>query len=85
MGNSVVTDSVAIISSPAMVQERAWRRATIVRSILARLPSSINGVEANLGSSVLGSNFPVAGSKRRCNGRERVAGVGRVYLIWFLL
>jgi len=49
-----VIERVASISSPAMVQERAWSRATIVRSMLARFPSSITGLEVNLSSSVLG-------------------------------
>ena len=70
-------ERVASISSPAMVQESAWSRATIVRSMLARFPSSITGLEANLGSPVLGSNFPVAGSKHHCNGREPAAVGGR--------
>ena len=70
-------ERVASISSPAMVQERAWSRATIVRSMLARFPSSISGLEANLSLSALGSNFPVAGSKHDCNGREPAAVGGR--------
>jgi hypothetical protein len=42
---------------PAIVQERACRRATIVRSMLVRFPSSITGLEANLGSSVYEIEF----------------------------
>jgi hypothetical protein len=42
---------------PAIVQERACSRATIVRSMLVRFPSSITGLEANLGSSVCRIEF----------------------------
>ena len=66
---------------PAVVQESACRRATIVRSMLVRFPSSITGLEANVGASVCSSEkSPLAGSKRHCNAREPVTGVGRVYL-----
>ena len=47
-GRIVVIVSVASIRSPAIVQERACSRATIVRSMLVRFPSSITGLEANL-------------------------------------
>ena len=78
-------ERVASISSPAMVQERAWRRATTVRSMLARFPSSITGLEANFGSSVCRIEFQAWRTKRHCNGREPAVGGWRVYLIWFLV
>jgi len=54
----VVIERVARISIPAIVQERACTRAIIVRSMLVRFPSSITGLEANLGSSVYRIEFP---------------------------
>ena len=54
----MVIERVASISMPAMVQERACSRATIVRSMLVRFPSNITGLEANLGSSVYRIEFP---------------------------
>ena len=80
-GRSVVIESIASISMPAMVQESAWRRATIVRSMLVKFPSSITGLEAKVGSSGCRIEFAVARSKRHCNARDPVAGVWRVYLL----
>ena len=69
---------------PAIVQERACRRATTVRSILVKFPSSITGLEAKVARPSVGLIPRLAGSKRHCNARERAVGVWRVYRIWFL-
>ncbi len=46
-GTTLVKVSVTSIRRPEMVQDRNWRKATIVRIMQAMFPSRRTGLEAN--------------------------------------
>ncbi len=46
-GTMLVRVNVTSIRRPAMVQDRSWRKANIVRIMQAMFPSRTTGLEAN--------------------------------------